>query len=71
LRHGTIIGRIGFILLLTGIVIALVSQFRDFNRLSSNMVSHIWAGLVAVGAVLLIVFIIDLALRKQNNQRLS
>ncbi len=68
LRYGTIIGRIGIILLLTGIVISLVSKFRDFNRLSSSMVTYIWVGLIVVGAILLIVFIIDFALKKRKYQ---
>ena len=68
LRYGTIIGRIGIILLLTGIVISLVSKFRDFNRLSSSMVTYIWVGLIVVGAILLIVFVIDFALKKRKYQ---
>ena len=67
LRYGTIVGRIGIILLLTGIVIALVSKFRHFNRLSSNMVTYIWVGLIIVGAILTIVFIIDFALKERKH----
>jgi uncharacterized membrane protein len=71
LRYGTIVGRIGIILLLTGIVIALVSKFRHFNRLSSSTVTYIWVGLIVVGAILSIVFVIDFALKKRNHQHLS
>ena len=66
LNYGTIVRRIGIILLLTGIVIALVSTYRDFNRLSSSMVTYIWLGLVLVGAILLIVFVIDFELKERR-----
>ena len=66
LRYGSIVRRIGIILLLTGIVIALVSTFRDFNRLSSSMVTYIWVGLIIVGAILLIVFVIDFELKERE-----
>jgi uncharacterized membrane protein len=69
LRYGTIVRRIGVILLLTGIVIALVSTFRDFNRLSSSMDTYIWAGLIIVGAILLIVFVIDFELKERKRRR--
>jgi hypothetical protein len=71
LRYGTIVRRIGVILLLTGIVIALVSTFRDFDRLSSSMVTYIWVGLIIVGVVLLIVFVIDFELKERKHQHLS
>ena len=66
MRYESIVRRIGIILLLTGIVIALVSTFRDFNRLSSSMVSYIWVGLILVGAILLIVFVIDFELKERE-----
>jgi hypothetical protein len=71
LRYVTITGRIGIILLLTGIVIALASKFRDFNRLSSSIVTYIWIGLIIGGAILSIVFIIDFALKEKKNQHFS
>jgi uncharacterized membrane protein len=71
LRYGTIVRRIGVILLLTGIVIALVSTFRDFNRLSSSMDIYIWVGLIIVGAILLIVFVIDFELKERKQSPLS
>jgi uncharacterized membrane protein len=71
LRYGTIVGRIGIILLFTGIVIALVSEFRHFSRLSSSMVTYIWVGLIIAGAILSIVFVIDFALKEQKPQHLS
>jgi uncharacterized membrane protein len=66
LRYGTIVRRIGIILLLTGIVIALVSTFRDFDRLSSSLVTYIWVGLILVGAILLLVFVIDFELKERK-----
>jgi len=66
LRYGRIVRRIGVILLLTGIVIALVSTFRDFDRLSSSTVTYIWVGLILVGAILLIVFFIDFELKERR-----
>jgi uncharacterized membrane protein len=71
LRYGTIIGRIGIILLITGIVVALVSKFRHINRLSSSTVTYIWVGLIVVGAILSIVFVIDFALKERKHQHLS
>jgi uncharacterized membrane protein len=52
LRYGTIVLRIGIVLLLTGIVITIASTVRDFNRLSSSMVTYVWVGLIIVGAIL-------------------
>jgi uncharacterized membrane protein len=66
LNYGTIVRRIGIILLLTGIVIALASTFRDFDRLSSSTVTYIWVGLILVGASLLIVFVIDFELKERR-----
>jgi hypothetical protein len=66
LRYGTIVRRIGVILLLTGIVIALVSTFRDFDRLSSSMVTYIWVELILAGAILLIAFVIDFELKERR-----
>jgi uncharacterized membrane protein len=71
LRYGTIVRRVGIILLLTGIVIALVSTFRDFDRLSSSMVTYIWVGLIIVGAILSVVFVIDFELKERKHQHLS
>jgi membrane-bound ClpP family serine protease len=71
LRYGTIVGRIGIILLITGIVIALVSTFRHINRLSSSMITYICVGLIVVGAILSIVFVIDFALKERKHQHLS
>ena len=68
LRYGTIVGRIGVILLFTGIVIALVSKFRHINRLSSSLVTYIWVGLIIGGVILSIVFVIDFALKERKHQ---
>ena len=66
MRYEPIVRRIGVILLLTGIVIALGSTIRDFDRLSSSMVTYIWLGLILVGAILLIVFVIDFELKERR-----
>jgi hypothetical protein len=58
LSYKTIVRRMGIILLLTGIVIALGSTIRDFDRLSSSMVTYIWIGLIIVGTILLVGFVI-------------
>ncbi len=70
-RYGTIVGRIGIILLLTGIVIALVSKFKHINRLSSSTVTYIWVGLIIVGTILSIVFVIDFSLKERKHHYLS
>ena len=67
--YGTIVGRIGVILLFTGIVIAVVSKLRNFNRLSSSMVTYIWVGLIVVGAVLLIIFLVDFMLKEGKRKQ--
>jgi membrane-bound ClpP family serine protease len=69
LGYGTIVGRIGIILLLTGLIIALVSKFRHINRLSGSMVTYIWEGLIVVGAILSIVFVIDFVLKDRKHQQ--
>ena len=69
LRYEPIVRRIGVILLLTGIVIALGSTIRDFDRLSSSMVTYIWLGLILVGAILLIVFVIDFEVKERKLSR--
>jgi len=61
MKYETIIGRIGIILLITGIIIAVVSKLRNFHRLSSSSVTYIWVGLIVVGAILFVVFVIDFA----------
>jgi uncharacterized transporter YbjL len=71
LRYEAIVRRIGIILLLTGIVIALGSTIRDFDRLSSSMVTYIWVGLIIVGAILLIGFVIDFELKERKHQHSS
>lgn len=62
MKYGTIAGRIGIILLLTGIVIAFVSKFRNIHRLSSTTVTDLWLGLIVFGAILFIIFVIDFVL---------
>ena len=69
MRYEPIVRRIGVILLLTGIVIALGSTIRDFDRLSSSMVTYIWLGLILVGAILLIVFVIDFEVKERKLSR--
>ena len=71
LRYGTIVGRIGIILLFTGIIIALVSKFRHFNRLNNSMVTYVWVGLIIGGAILSIVFVIDFAIKGRKHHERS
>jgi hypothetical protein len=66
--YGTIFGRVGIVLLLTGIVIALLSHFRAINRyLDTNTKDYIAIGLVVVGVILLLVFVIDFMTNKGKN----
>lgn len=69
MRYGAIVRRIGIIMLLTGIVIALVSTFRDFDRLSNRTDTYIWIGIIIVGAILLIAFVIDFELKERKQSR--
>ncbi len=60
--YGTIVGRIGIILLLTGIVITLVGYLRssaNTNRINSSLVTYIGVGLAVVGVILLLIFIFE------------
>ena len=60
-EYGTHVGRIGIILLLTGIVITLVGYFKSFsnsNRIDSNIVTYLEIGLIVVGIVLLLIFVL-------------
>lgn len=68
MKYGTILGRIGIILLLTGIVIAVISKLRNIHRLSSSSVTYIWVGLIVVGAILLVVFAVDFWLNTKNKK---
>jgi hypothetical protein len=66
--HGTIVGRVGIIFLLTGIVITLVRYLRfsaHTSRIPSNLVTYLGIGLVIVGIVLFLIFVIEFV----SNQR--
>jgi hypothetical protein len=67
-RYGTIFGRVGIVLLLTGIVILVLSHFRSIDRyLDSNTKNYIAVGLVVVGVILLLVFVINFMTNKGKN----
>lgn len=67
-RYGTVLGRVGIVLLLTGIVIALLSHLRSINRyIDINTKNYIAVGLVVVGVILLLVFVIDFMTNKGKN----
>ncbi len=66
--YGTIVGRVGVILLLTGIVITQVGYLRSSrrtNRLDSGLVTYLGVGLTVVGIILFLIFVIDFV----SNQR--
>jgi hypothetical protein len=68
-EYGTIVGRIGIILLLTGIVITLVGYFKSFsnsNRIDSSLVTYLEIGLIVVGVVLLLIFVLGFV---SNNRK--
>jgi uncharacterized membrane protein len=68
MKYGTIVGRIGVILLLTGIVIAVLRQFRSVHRLSSSLIVYVWGGLIVAGAILLVVFAVDFWLSSKRKK---
>ena len=68
MNYGTIAGRIGIILLLTGVIIAIVSKLRNFHRLSSSLTTYIWVGLIVVGTILFIVFLIDFVSQSKSKK---
>ncbi len=65
--YGTIVGRVGIILLLTGIVITLVGNLRssaNTNRIDSSLVTYLGVGLAVVGVILLLIFVIEFVSNK-------
>lgn len=67
--YGTIVGRVGIILLLTGIVITLLRYFRSSthtNRLNSNLVPFIGLGLTVAGVILILIFVAEFV---SNNRK--
>ena len=66
---GTIVGRLGIILLLTGVVISIVGYLRssaNTNRIDSTLVTYIGVGLAVVGVILLLIFIIEFASKNKK-----
>jgi surface polysaccharide O-acyltransferase-like enzyme len=64
------VGRIGIILLRTGIVITLIGYFKSFsnsNRVDSSSVSYLGVGLVVVGVVLLVIFVMGFVPNKRKH----
>jgi uncharacterized membrane protein len=74
-EYGTIVGRVGIILLLTGIVITIVGYLRysaNTNRIPSGLVSYIGVGLAVVGVILLLIFVVEFVSKKRKtNNRLQ
>jgi uncharacterized membrane protein YGL010W len=68
-EYGTIVGRVGIILLFTGIVITLVGYLRSSthtNRIDSNLVTYLGVGLAVVGVILLLIFVIEFVSNKKK-----
>ncbi|MGA2681103.1 MAG: hypothetical protein ABSF44_04800 [Candidatus Bathyarchaeia archaeon] len=68
--YGTIVGRVGIILLLTGIVIMLVGYLRSpahTNRIPSNLVTYLGVGLAVVGAILFLIFVIEFVTNERKH----
>ncbi len=67
-----ILGRVGIILLLTGIAIWAISTIRFAenisNRLNMSLVTDISIGLVVVGVGLLVIFLMGLCLSGKKQQ---
>lgn len=63
--YGKISFRAGIVFLLTGVVIAIVGNFRaseNTNRINSSVATYIGIGLVVVGvarAISLLIFVLD------------
>ncbi len=67
-RYGTIFGRVGIILLLTGLVITLLSHLRSTNHyIDINTKNYIAVGLVVVGVILFLIFVIDFMTNRGKN----
>jgi uncharacterized membrane protein len=69
-EYGTIIGRVGIILLLTGIVITLIGYLRssaNTNRIDSSLVTYLGVGLSVVGVILLLIFVIEFVSNKRKH----
>ena len=69
-EYGTIVGRVGIILLLTGIVITLVGYLRssaNTNRIDSSLVTYLGVGLAVVGVILLLIFVIEFVSNKRKH----
>jgi surface polysaccharide O-acyltransferase-like enzyme len=69
-EYGTIVGRVGIILLLTGIVITLVGYLRssaNTSRIDSSLVTYLGVGLAVVGVILLLIFVIEFVSNKRKH----
>ena len=66
--YGTIVGRVGIILLITGVVIELLSHLRSTNRyIDINTKNYIAVGLVVVGVILLLIFVFEFVSNKRKH----
>ncbi len=69
-EYGIIVGRVGIILLLTGIVIILVGKLRSSaktNHIESSLVAYIGVGLAVVGIILLLLFVLEFVSNKRKH----
>lgn len=60
--YGKISFRAGIVFLLTGVVIAIVGNFRaseNTNRINSSVATYIGIGLVVVGVISFLIFVLD------------
>ena len=68
--YGIIVGRVGIILLLTGIVITIVGYLRssaNTNHIDSSLVTYLGVGLAVVGVILLLIFVIEFVSNKRKH----
>jgi hypothetical protein len=66
-RVGTIVGRIGIILLLTEIVMTLVGHLRSTNCIDISTINYIGVGLAIAGVISLLVFVIEFVSNKRKH----
>ncbi len=69
-EYGIIVGRVGIILLLTGIVIILFGKLRssaNTNHIDSSLVNYIGVGLAVVGVILLLLFVLEFVSTKRKH----
>jgi len=67
-RYSAIVGRIGIILLITGLIVSLYKllKFGNSNVLSSSLATYLGIGLVITGAILIAIFVYLFVKRKNH-----